>query len=659
MASLIRYERCAVHRRSRLEAYRNCDLLQRQARKLYEAICRTRCYPEMGAESAQAAGGDSAGSGTAEAVARSISAGGSEGGDAEGRRSSCNHHGLRGGSAARRPWRHATAGSLQRASFLDLYLSLVRENVLNANAVGEDMATFPFCFAPPRYVRYLDGHWPERWSADRAAEDMGGTGGAGADYSASYEERAAVASISIADPIIRWSPGATKALMPRYGLGLRAWDDGVMLWHILRGCGRVNEHGQLPLDSFVDVTFEMTDAIVTHAFGAAHVEAAWRATPNQAPHPPIYAPLQAYVNALERILNAVLVAPRPARARAAPSPGVVSPWPPPRPAPPPLPMLRHAWPAYDSPLAKAVAERKVAVLLAAMKANVSLLEKALDKTTASDEFLKFRSALDQDGGKLSFCQFDLALQAMTPVSSDERRWTAEERNSGDYYYHKLVFPFALSHYLQKQAAEKAERERVERERIAKEKAEAKAEAREAAARACPFSPSGDAPPRLTDERQKAEAEAAAEAKLAQERAEAEAATEAWRMAREKTEDEETDEALAQAEKIMLSKHRFALHHFLERLEQVVWVRWRDACRQWKHERLVLQAKHDDTDEMLCFFRVLDRDGDGLISKSDFCHSVLEAMGDRAIWSGAYHKKFVALKGLRLVQQAKERWLAPH
>ena len=110
---------------------------------------------------------------------------------------------------------------------------------------------------------------------------------------------------------------------------------------------------------------------------------------------------------------------------------------------------------------------------------------------------------------------------------------------------------------------------------------------------------------------------------------------------------------------MLSKHRFALHHFLERLEQVVWVRWRDACRQWKHERLVLQAKHDDTDEMLCFFRVLDRDGDGLISKSDFCHSVLEAMGDRAIWSGAYHKKFVALKGLRLVQQAKERWLAPH
>ena len=485
MASLIRYERCAVHRRSRLEAYRNCDLLQRQARKLYEAICRTRCYPEMGAESAQAAGGDSAGSGTAEAVARSIAAGGSEGGDAEGRRSSCNHHGLRGGSAARRPWRHATAGSLQRASFLDWYLSLVRENVLNANAVGEDMATFPFCFAPPRYVRYLDGHWPERRSADRAAEDMGGTGGAGADY----EERAAVASISIADPIIRWSPGATKALMPRYGLGLRAWDDGVMLWHILRGCGRVNEHGQLPLDSFVDVTFEMTDAIVTHAFGAAHVEAAWRATPNQAPHPPIYAPLQAYVNALERILNAVLVAPRPARA--APAPGVVSPWPPPRPAPPPLPMLRHAWPAYDSPLAKAVAERKVAVLLAAMKANVSLLEKALDKTTASDEFLKFRSALDQDGGKLSFSQFDLALQAMTPVSSDERRWTAEERNSGDYYYHKLVFPFALSQYQQKQAAEKAEGERVERERIAKEKAEAKAEAREAAARACPFSPSGE------------------------------------------------------------------------------------------------------------------------------------------------------------------------
>ncbi|KOO27067.1 hypothetical protein Ctob_001498, partial [Chrysochromulina tobinii] len=264
------YERCAVHRRSRLEAYRNCDLIQRHARQLYEATCRTRCYPEMGAESAQATKGDSADSGAAGAVARRVAAAGSEGGDAGGRRSSCNHDGLRGGSAARRPLRNAIAGSLQRASFLDLYLSLVRENVLNATAVGESMATFPFCFAPPRYVR------------------------------------AAAASISIADPIIRWSPGATKALMPRYGLGLRAWDDGVMLWHILRSCGQVNAHGQLPLDSFVDVTFEMTDAIVTHAFGAAQAEAAWRATPNQAPHPPIHAPIQAYVDALERILNAVL-----------------------------------------------------------------------------------------------------------------------------------------------------------------------------------------------------------------------------------------------------------------------------------------------------------------------------------------------------------------
>jgi len=48
-------------------------------------------------------------------------------------------------------------------------------------------------------------------------------------------------------------------------------------------------------------------------------------------------------------------------------------------------------------------------------------------------------------------------------------------------------------------------------------------------------------------------------------------------------------ALAQTGKIMQSKHSKALHYFLSRLEQLVLVRWRDACREWKNERLGMLA----------------------------------------------------------------------
>ena len=65
-----------------------------------------------------------------------------------------------------------------------------------------------------------------------------------------------------------------------------------------------------------------------------------------------------------------------------------------------------------------------------------------------------------------------------------------------------------------------------------------------------------------------------------------------------------------------------------------------------------EARHSDDDEMLCFMRWLDRDGDGFISTSDLCHAVIEGLEeDPPSWSPEYHKKWQALKGLRMMRRA--------
>ena len=65
-------------------------------------------------------------------------------------------------------------------------------------------------------------------------------------------------------------------------------------------------------------------------------------------------------------------------------------------------------------------------------------------------------------------------------------------------------------------------------------------------------------------------------------------------------------------------------------------------------RVALQrAQRADDAEMVCFLRFLDHDGDGLISKADFCDAVLSGDLDAIPTLG---KKWVALQNLRKIER---------
>ena len=59
-------------------------------------------------------------------------------------------------TAASRPSR-ASAGkdisAPRQPDFLNLHLSFLREGFLDMSAVGSEVSAFPFCYAPPAYVR--------------------------------------------------------------------------------------------------------------------------------------------------------------------------------------------------------------------------------------------------------------------------------------------------------------------------------------------------------------------------------------------------------------------------------------------------------------------------------------------------------------------------
>ena len=171
------YERCAREREGRLGAFRSCAPLQRM---LSDLFCFALTNPPSAAPSAT-------------------------------------------------PSAAPSAGAPRRLDFLNLHLGLTREGYFESERAGQAVAAYPFCFAPPTYVQYLEGLWPRKSSEadddDDVADDIWGDDDSG---EADLEE-------------------------------LEHWDCSIRLWRLLLSRGGV-QGGLLTLEALTEAIFELADA---------------------------------------------------------------------------------------------------------------------------------------------------------------------------------------------------------------------------------------------------------------------------------------------------------------------------------------------------------------------------------------------------------------
>lgn len=318
-------------------------------------------------------------------------------------------------------------GALGRGAFLDLHLSLSREGVLDPGVVGKVMSRYPFCYAAPRYVRRLEGHWPKRQPNESDVVETG-------------EE-------VLTDEV------TGERLTGRASSGLAAWDDGIRLWALLQGSGLVegdNEHGgSISASAFEQIAFEIADAHVTFACMGDKADGATDTTQITV-GASTHVPLQAYLDVLTRLVERVVTdePPVPTRARKLEHGGVLvrgdsadgtdgtdggvcecS------------PRLRHGWPCVGSEMAGAAVQRKLSVLHAAILANAQrpqhfdgrqglACHEGVTRATLVEEWRRYRSALGLEvrgGSKLTFAQLDRAFRSMEGL-----------------YYERLTHRFATS-----------------------------------------------------------------------------------------------------------------------------------------------------------------------------------------------------------------------
>jgi len=122
--------------------------------------------------------------------------------------------------------------------FLDLHLSFLQEGYFSTRAVGAEWAAFPFCYAPPAYVR----------SEYVSKEVGGGMDGGGAAVLTEFEEEHKAMSVE---------DMAASALS--------SWDVGLLAWRLLQARGGVKRFANtLTFEALRLMVFELADAHLTH-----------------------------------------------------------------------------------------------------------------------------------------------------------------------------------------------------------------------------------------------------------------------------------------------------------------------------------------------------------------------------------------------------------
>ena len=253
----------------------------------------------------------------------------------------------------------ATAGTISQASFMDLHLGMTRAGCLNPQEVGSVSSQFPFCYASPHYVRYLDGQWPSGGTEEMELPAHEGAGSSASD--------------------------------------LAPWDDGVLLWRLLQHVGLVR-NGRVSFEAFVQIAFELVDAhVVVSQLGIDKSDGPTD-TSQVLVGAQAYTPLQAYLNVLTRIVHGTVLL-EPTRLRHTwprPDSGVATT------AVPRKLSVPHAAILYNSSLQQQFDVRQGLAC-----------HKGITRAAITAEWRKYRGVLGLGrSGKLTFGQLDRAFRRM-------------------------------------------------------------------------------------------------------------------------------------------------------------------------------------------------------------------------------------------------------
>ena len=273
------FKRAGAARDARLSAFRNCRKIENKLRELSAAA---RAGREAGAKAAEATS-------NWKALGRGSPIAGMDGDDKGDESWQDPTAAKTNKSRLFKMDPHDDGYGLRRSDFLDLHKCLFRGDFFARNAIGKEMSRFPYCYAPPSYLKLIsDDYWNAADARDQAQQELRG-GGGDVDSEKVAQEPAwkraleSIENIAHADELMPKSKPSDSEKEPGSAGGadgdaqaeslkiqgatpaLSVWDAGIRVWMMLVERGAVT-NGHLAFDAFIDITFELADAHITHKY---------------------------------------------------------------------------------------------------------------------------------------------------------------------------------------------------------------------------------------------------------------------------------------------------------------------------------------------------------------------------------------------------------
>ena len=162
------FKRAGAARDARLSAFRNCRKIENKLRELSAAA---RAGREAGAKAAEATS-------NWKALGRGSPIAGMDGDDKGDESWQDPTAAKTNKSRLFKMDPHDDGYGLRRSDFLDLHKCLFRSDFFARNAIGKEMSRFPYCYAPPSYLKLIsDDYWNAADARDQAQQELRGGGG--------------------------------------------------------------------------------------------------------------------------------------------------------------------------------------------------------------------------------------------------------------------------------------------------------------------------------------------------------------------------------------------------------------------------------------------------------------------------------------------------
>jgi len=289
----------------------------------------------------------------------------------------------------------------RHTDLLNFHLTIIREGLLDSKVVGSERTSFPYCYAPPAYIR---SKYVSRELGGEAREEEGELGSGGGhgvieDYTA---EHGSTSAEEIAD-----SP-------------LACWDGGVLAWRLLQARGDVKRFAHtLTFEGLRRIVFELADMSFTQNLSDLLAGRSVLVVRRTTRENDMEVSLQEYVDFAWRLVERCLVVPLVDSSPPSPEPVESTPYPPTQDSRlkescTAMRTLKFSWPAYDAHFSTTI--RRHALLRAGVREHQngaqSVESAAREFRTMRRLVLAFGTKRYTRGPKLSYSQMLKAFQAM-------------------------------------------------------------------------------------------------------------------------------------------------------------------------------------------------------------------------------------------------------